>query len=148
MALSRTPGRAREAGQAVVELALVATVCLLLTLGVIDIARLYGTSEALTNAAHEGAKVAAEYYSNYSGNPSGLDSLVENQIVQEGILDPNSISNLQVTLQDPQTPDYPGEQIVQVSFKYKFSFFGPWRLIPGLTNPTTIGPFTSAEATH
>ncbi|HEV3312739.1 MAG TPA: TadE family protein [Chloroflexota bacterium] len=131
-----------------VELAAALTVCLLLSLGIIDISRLYGTEESLVNAVHEGAKVAAEYYNSYPGNPSGLSNYVESQIAQEGLLNENQITNLQITLKTPSPVDYPGEQIVQVSFQYQFNFDGPWSLIPGLGNPYTLPAVTSAEATR
>lgn len=148
--MARRDGRrtGRERGQALVEMALVMSMFGFLILGVVDIGRLFGTNEQLTNAVHEGAKVAAEYYSSYQSNPSGLSTLVENQIVQESQLNPNNITNLQITLQNPSSPDYTGEQIVQVSFQYKFSFIGPWGLVPGLTNPMTLPPVTAAEATR
>ncbi len=142
------PGRRRERGQSIVELALVLSVLTLVVLGVVDMARLYGAEEGLTNATHEGAKIAAEYYSQYSGNQAGLVSLVKSQVVQEGLIDASNVTNLQVTLQNPSTPDYTGQQIVQVSMQYKFTFWGPWSLIPGFSNPLTLPAVTSAEATR
>jgi hypothetical protein len=73
---------------------------------------------------------------------------VKTQIVQEGLLNKNSISSLQVTSQTPDNPDYPGEQIVQVSLRYQFTFLGPWKLLPGLTNPYNMPTVTSSEATR
>jgi Flp pilus assembly protein TadG len=140
--------RAGERGQAVIELSFVITACLLISLGVIDITRLFGTQEALVNGVHEGAKVAAEYYNSYSGNPSGLNAMVKSAIAQEGLLNANSIQNLQISSQTPTSPDYSGEQIIQVSFQYQFSFDGPWQFVPGLTNPYTMPAVTSAEATR
>ncbi|HZT96575.1 MAG TPA: TadE family protein [Chloroflexota bacterium] len=137
-----------QSGQSLVELALILTVFSLLLLGAVDVARLYGTSVQVTNAAHEGAKLAAEDYSSYSGNPSGLAALVKSQVVQEGLLDPNSISDLSVTTQTPTTPDYPGEQIVQVSLRYKFTFVGPWSYVLGFSNPWTMPTVSSAEVTR
>lgn len=119
-----------------------------LLLGALDMGRLFGTEEQLTNAAREGAKVAAEYYNSYSGNMSGLNTLVLNQIAQEGLLDTGNISNLQVAVATPSPADYTGEQIVKVSFRYKFSFIGPWSLLPGVTNPWYTPTVSAAEATH
>src|SRR5690348_6047026 len=98
---SRRNVHPRERGQAIVELALCMTFLMLMLLGAIDMARLYGTAESVTNAAHEGAKVAAEYYTADSGNPSALTTLVKSQIVQEGLLDPSKIASLTVTSQTP-----------------------------------------------
>jgi Flp pilus assembly protein TadG len=141
-------GSNREWGQAIVELALCMTFLTLMVLGAVDMARLYGTAEQVTNAAHEGAKVAAEYYDSYSSNPSGLTALVKSQIVKEGLLNSSSIVNLSISTQTPATPDYSGQQIVQVTLQYKFNFLGPWRMIPGLTNPYTMPAVTSAETTR
>ena len=144
----RTRRRNAERGQAVVEMCILMTLFSFLVLGCLDMGRLFGTEESLTSAAREGAKVAAEYYNSYSSNPSALNTLVKNQIVQEGLLDSNSISNLTVSVDNPTTPDYPGQQIVQVSFRYKFAFYGPWSLIPGLTNPWYTPTVYASEATH
>ena len=69
-----------------IELALCMSVCLLICLGIIGITRLMGTSEAMVNAVHEGAKIAAEYYSSYTNNPSGLAAYVKSEIAQEALL--------------------------------------------------------------
>lgn len=146
-ALMRSRGSSDD-GQTIVELAFTITVCLLLCLGVLDIARLFGTAESMENAVHEGAKVAAEYYTNYGANSSGLASYVKSQIAQEGLIDANNITNMQITTQTPSPTDYPGEQIVQVTFQYRYTFYGPWGMVPGFSNPFTMPSVTSAEATR
>jgi Flp pilus assembly protein TadG len=56
-----TSGRLRrlEAGQAVVEFALILPVLVLITMGILDLGRVFYTYEALANAAREGARYCA-----------------------------------------------------------------------------------------
>ena len=124
------------------ELALIITLFSLLVLAAIDIGRLYGVNEQVTNAAHEGAKLAAQYYSPSSGytDNSTIAGYVRGQIVQEGLLDSNKITSLTVT----EPPAYTEESVVSVSVGYRFSFYGPWALFPGLSNISIFS--TSAEA--
>ena len=58
----------RSRGQAFVELALVLPVLLLLTLGAIDLGRLFFAEISVTNAAREGAMVGAETPTSYQAN--------------------------------------------------------------------------------
>lgn len=114
----------------------------LLILGALDIGRLYGVNEQVTNAAHEGAKLAAQYYNPRSGytDNATIASFVRSQIVQEGMLDNNKIVGLTVT----EPPAYSEETVVSVTVQYRFNFYGPWSMVPGLSNVSVSA--TSAEA--
>jgi Flp pilus assembly protein TadG len=61
----RRPRREKSRGQTLVEFALILPVFLMLTLGVVDGARIFSAYIAITNAAREGALFAAQS-SNYS----------------------------------------------------------------------------------
>ena len=144
----RRATKRRESGQATIELGLIVILLCIVALGATDVARLFGADETVTNAAHEGAKLAAMDCQKYScdsgGDLSGLTSMVKNQIIQESGLDSSKLST-SVTVISPTTAAYTGEKAtIQVSVQYRFRFFGPWALLPSVGQTTTMSA-TSAE---
>lgn len=83
--------RGREAGQAIVEFALILPVFLLLVLGFIDSARAVFQYITLADAAREGTRYAI-VHGGASSSPSGPtanDSVVQTQVLQHTIGVPN-----------------------------------------------------------
>ncbi len=108
------PRRRRvEAGQAVVELALVVPVLVLLLLGIAEFGRLYGAYLTVEQAAREGARVAA-----LGGSDSDVIQAVDNAA---SWLD---LKQLSVSITPSQGQRLAG-QSVTVEVDYRFNFVAP-----------------------
>jgi len=69
--------RAGEAGQSLVEFALILPVLVLIVMGIVDLGRIFHTYEALANAAREGARYCAL-------NPNASATNLRNRITGSG----------------------------------------------------------------
>src|SRR5947208_3434744 len=69
--------RTARRGQALVEIALILTVCLWVVLGIVDFGRVYYFYTAATNAAREGARY-------WASNPSATATTVKSKVQGEG----------------------------------------------------------------
>jgi Flp pilus assembly protein TadG len=76
--------RSAEAGQAIVEFALVCTFLLLLIAGAVDFGTLYSQRLELDNAVRVGVRYAAENPKLWTNNASPADNTIEGQIIYAG----------------------------------------------------------------
>jgi Flp pilus assembly protein TadG len=76
--------RSAEAGQAIVEFALVCTFLLLLIAGAVDFGTLYSQRLELDNAVRVGARYASENPQLWTNNASPADNTIEGQIIYAG----------------------------------------------------------------
>jgi Flp pilus assembly protein TadG len=114
----KRPRRRDEAGQAIVELALVLILLLLLLVGAADVGRAFHAYIIITNAAREGAR----YASHFPHLPAQIRQATKDEAAQSGIplLDSNILINPEAPL--GATPGdvgvaQPGQPI-QVSIEY------------------------------
>ena len=107
-------------GQAAVELAVILPVILLLAVGLIEMARAWHHHQVVTNAAREGARMAA--VANPLTTTASVDSMVRNVLVQGGLN--GYASTTTVTIggwrTGAGTPDS-----VRVDYPYQFLLLGP-----------------------
>lgn len=73
-----------EAGQALVEFAIVVTVLLLLVAGAVDFGNLYSQRLELDNAVRVGARYAADNPKLWTNNASPADNTIQGQIIYAG----------------------------------------------------------------
>ena len=98
--------RRSEAGQSLVELALVLPICLWIVLGIVDFGRVYYLYVVTTNAAREGAR----YWASHPG-----DSVATIQSKVQAEASPQvTITSGQITLSNPTVDQYRVQ--VQLSF--------------------------------
>jgi Flp pilus assembly protein TadG len=79
----RAPRR-KQAGQALVEFAIVSTILLLLVAGAIDFGNLYSQRLELDNAARVGVRYAADNPKQWTNTASPADNTIEGQIIYAG----------------------------------------------------------------
>lgn len=138
---SRSGRRADEAGQAIVEFALLLPVLMVISMGIVDFGLMFARYNAVNNAAREGARVAAT--GSYSDadvqarvvaylNDAGLtNTLAVNQVERTTIALAAGGSSITIVR-------------VTVGYPYEYVFFGPMiRLIGGSLDSTVL----IAEAT-
>lgn len=107
-------------GQAAVELAVILPVILLLAVGLIEMARAWHHHQVVTNAAREGARMAA--VANPLTTTASVDSMVRNVMVQGGL---NGYAvTTQVTIGGWRTGAGTADS-VRVSYPYQFLLLGP-----------------------
>ncbi len=99
--------RAGERGQALVEAGIVITIVIMLTLGIIEFGRAFMVINMITNAARDGARIAAVVKAsdrNATGIiNAGVKTTIQNQIKTEirSILSASDASALNVTVDQP-----------------------------------------------
>jgi Flp pilus assembly protein TadG len=124
-----------ERGQSLVELALVLPILLLITLGVVDLTRVFGDWVALNNGVREGALWASEP-PNYSDSTN-----VRNVVLQEGPLDSSRLTFNSLTCSP--SPCAPTSDSVTVSASYQVQLIFPF-LTDLLGNSVTMTVVTTA----
>jgi len=134
--------RGRRSGQALIEMALVISALIMLTMGIIQYGIVYNATTSLTNITREGARYAAV---------KGLDSSVTDDAIKARVVDisrttPVTLTAANVTI----TPDKAGRTVagdgtmvtVTVSYNMRPKLFLPTSF-PGLSrfssNYTTTG---------
>jgi Flp pilus assembly protein TadG len=125
-------GRAREeAGQAIMEMALILPVLLLLVLGIVEFGRAFNAKQAVNDAAREGARHAVVW-----------DEAIDQDSVEaavEAALNRAGIPTASATIAFDRTTGWRAVgqmQTVYVGVQYRFSFFGP--MIRAFTGSPTI----------
>lgn len=129
------PAQREQAGQSVVELALLLPVLLLITLGCADFARIFSAEVSIANAAREGARYGAHAPYDTAGITQHALAEVGQPALGTG---PGQITA--VTVQRLSAPDPPGGTQVRVTVSYQFRLLTP---IP-LGQPT-VSLASSAE---
>jgi Flp pilus assembly protein TadG len=118
--------RARDRGTAAVEFALVLPLLLLIVFGMIDLGRALNAQITLTEAAREGARLAA------LGYPAGVvDAHAQAAAPQ--------LSGVTVTVVASCAPGAGPTANAQVSVSYSFSFITPVGAIAGLFGGSGLG---------
>ncbi len=124
----------RRRGQAILELAIVCTVLLLLTLGLVQYGLLANANVTLSNLAREGVRYAAVH-----ATEANSDTAIKNHVVEMAAATPlRAITANDVTISpDPTSTDRASGKPVTVSVSYnmrrKFIFPLPANF-PGLSN--------------
>ncbi len=130
----RTRIAARRSGQALVEFALVVPLLLILLLGVVEFGRAWNAYQVVTDAAREGARIAA--VSDATGlTVDSVTNTVRNAIARAGLQDSATISvaGFRAGRGTPTTVD--------VSYPYRFTFLGP--LLKWTTSASSVTLQTS-----
>ncbi len=112
--------RRRDRGQAAVELAIILPVILLLSIGLIEMARAWRNHQVVTNAAREGARTAA--VANPAATPATVDSAVRN-VLKNGGLNGYAASTI-VTIGGWRAGAGTADS-VRVDYPYQFLLLGP-----------------------
>lgn len=133
--LARIAGRLRktEAGQALVEFTLILPIFLLLLFAIVDFGRGFYTWVLVTNAAREGARVAAVQSDNATINTRIYDSFCDSYPSSCG-LDPTKLSISKTNVQGTRGT------AVEIDLSYNFQFATP---IGGILNLVTGGSLTA-----
>jgi Flp pilus assembly protein TadG len=121
--------RPRDAGQALVEVAIALPVLLALLIGIFEFARAYNVKQVITNAAREGAREAVLP----SATQAGVQTVVNGRLSDAGVSSATiTVGSVGVSTGSPVS--------VTVSVSYNFVFIGPVLklLSPGATDPGTI----------
>lgn len=113
----------RRRGQALVELAIALPILLLLVLGVVEFARAWNIKQAITDAAREGARIAAVF--NETTTQAQVEDAVEQSISHAGF-DP-SVAVIDSPA-DPTALNTGDWVVVRIEYPYTFS------VIRGLMN--------------
>lgn len=113
-----SPRRARaEAGQSLVEFAIVLPVLLALVIGIFEFGRAWNVYQVITNAAREGARIGVV-------QTTGSESVVTDAI--EDYLDRAALDESLATVTIDGFEDGTGTPLtVQVDYPYVFEFVGP-----------------------
>lgn len=112
--------RRKQAGQALVETALVMPVILAMMLGIFGFGRLFNAQLVITNASREGARVGALGHSD-----DHVKQAVVTYLGGAGLTDPGAA----VTVSHPQSPD--GTDVsVRISYPFKSAI-----ALPGVPDP-------------
>lgn len=133
--LARAIGRLRktEAGQALVEFTLILPIFLLLLFAIVDFGRGFYTWLLVTNAAREGARVAAVQSDSATINTRIYDSFCDNYPSSCG-LNPSKLSITKTNVQGARG------SAVEIDLSYNFQFATP---IGGILNIVTGGSLTA-----
>jgi len=133
------PTREKSRGQTLVEFALILPVFLMLTLGVVDGARVFSAYIAITNAAREGALYASQG-TNYTkwcsttslvacpANSSGYQAADPDNIAYRVQQETNGLTRSNITLSAPTcdtTPCSSSSTKVTVTVQYSMALFVP-----------------------
>jgi Flp pilus assembly protein TadG len=133
----RLSGRATDnAGQAIVELALILPILLMLLIGIFEFGRAWNTKQVITDAAREGARLAVVQ------NPDIDQNDVKGAIATA--LSRSGIPGAATTIAFDETPQASGGkwratdqmQTVYIGVRYQFGFFGP--LLKAMTGSPEI----------
>ncbi len=108
-----TPGRRRDRGQSVVELALIAPILIMVFLGIVDFSRVYHAASAASNAARVGAEVAM--------NSQNTDQQITSAVQRE--VSPTIAFN-SISITPTQSLRSSGDS-VQIGVTYVFSPYTP-----------------------
>lgn len=122
--------RAREdGGQSLVEFVLVLPVLLVLVFGIIEFANAWRTSQIVTNAAREGARMAV-----LPDNPTAaeIEQTIDDYLSNSGLDDSKATVTVECdtdndgTFEESNPCDGSGEaERINVQFEFTFSFLGP-----------------------
>jgi len=137
--LARIAGRLRktEAGQALVEFTLILPIFLLLLFAIVDFGRGFYTWVLVTNAAREGARMAAVQSDASTIDQRIYDSFCDNYPSSCG-LDPAKLSISKTNVQGSRG------SAVQIDLSYDFQFATP---IGGILNIVSGGSLTAPTIT-
>lgn len=137
--LARIAGRLRktEAGQALVEFTLILPIFLLLLFAIVDFGRGFYTWVLVTNAAREGARMAAVQSDASTIDQRIYDSFCDNYPSSCG-LDPAKLSITKTNVQGSRG------SAVQIDLSYDFQFATP---IGGILNIVSGGSLTAPTIT-
>lgn len=124
--------RARDSGQALIEIAIALPVLLALLIGIFEFARAYNVKQVITNAAREGAREAVLPSTTSTGD---VDAVVTGRLSDAGV------SGATITYNPSDIDVGTGTAVsVTVSVDYSFVFIGPVLnlLSAGSPDPGTI----------
>lgn len=131
--------RRRQRGQALVEMALIAPVLISMSLGILDLGRLFYYDVEFQSALREAARYAAK-------NPSVSSTTLQTMIQNEGNLPSGSVGSVSIA---SVTGTLGGATIEQVTATYSFTFISPWfQRVDSISNPLSIRTYTAAELTR
>jgi len=126
----------RQRGQSLVELALLLPVLISLSLGALDMGRLFYYDDEFQSALHEAARYASRH-------PGVSTSTLQTMIQNEGNLPSGSVTSVSVA---QQTGSQSGYMFEQVTGTYNFTFITPWfQRVGSIANPLSIRTYTAAE---
>ncbi len=117
----------RRDGSVILETAMMITVLLLLTFGMVDFGRVMYTSNSLISAAREGARFGAVQP---AVNSSGIDSVVRGRF-NSYTFGGDTLKNSDITVTDSSTNTPPS---VKVSIAYSFKWITPVARLMGWTH--------------
>lgn len=158
-------GRARSRGQAVVEFALILPVFLLLTLGVVDMARLFTSYISLTNGVSSAAIYAGSgsylaWCASGAAIPCPAGTLAVNMAPDPGnvayqiLIDSTGLTPASIAMSRPKCTPSSGPDVdctstnagayskVTIVASYAFTFLTP--IVSNVTGPITMTASTSA----
>lgn len=147
----RRKGWAAEAGQELVEFAVVVAALMMLMLGLVVFARAYNVWQTMTRAAREGARMAVlptcatcgnSFIDNGGGTQS--DPIFTSYIapaLQASNLNPNLVSNYKESWQFLDPGDADQQCGAVISFQYPYTLAIPWTSL----NLTTINLSTQVQ---
>jgi len=126
----------RYRGQSLVEFALLAPLLISLSLGALDMGRLFYYDDEFQSALREAARYASKH-------PSVSSTTLQTMIQNEGNLPSGSVASVSVS---QQTGAQSGYKFEQVTATYNFTFISPWfQQVDSITNPLSIRTYTAAE---
>ena len=123
----------RDAGQSLVEFAILIPVLLVIVIGIFEFGRAWNIDQVLTNAAREGARLAVIQTSSLGD----VQTVVSNRLVEAG-LDPT----LGVMTVDGIGDGYGTPASVTITYPYQFTFLGPIISFLGDGSETVPGSIT------
>ena len=139
---NRYRGRRRQAGQSLVEFALLLPVLILIFMGIVDFGRAIYAYNAVSNAAREGARLAIVDQRTGAGGAYLAAIEAANQATALG-LDPTNASQVLMTFPNPA----PGNCAVisagcPVSIRVQYQFTPLTPIIGRILGPFTVGSTT------
>ena len=124
----------RDAGQALVEIAIALPILLALLVGIFEFARAYNIQQVITSAAREGAREGVLPTATAAVVDSVVDARLSNANITSATV---TITNISVTTGNPVT--------VTVAVNYRFVFIGPvLSLFSSGVDPGTINLSSTA----
>ena len=144
-------GRGEE-GAAAVEFALILPILVFLVLGGMDLGHRFYMQNIITNASREGARYAAKYIVDASGNPVQITSTqVSDYVKLPSGLNYNAFNFDTLTVTTIYTGSFPSKiaTVTVTALKHwwvlgAFTFFN----FPGFTNPQTLTATSAMNVEH